>query len=283
MGSYHKRLTLPLPFLAAFLGYAAAVATAGIVIIGDEILSGKFVEENAAFLIGELRALGVDLRRITVIPDDLDDIGATVVAASDRFDHVFTSGGVGPTHDDVTMAAIARAFGTTVVRHPELETKVRAYWKDQLAEANLRLADVPSGAELVYPGGRSESGPLHDRGKDQIWPVVCYRNVYIMPGVPTLFRRKFIDIRDRFRAEPVTAARIYVDLDEGELAPHLHAAVAAFPAVRIGSYPRFSERDFRVLVTLEAADAAMVAGAFALLVRSLTGHVVRREEPARVG
>lgn len=261
---------MPLPFLAAFLGYAAAVATAGIVIIGDEILSGKFVEENAAFLIGELRALGVDLRRITVIPDELDDIGATVLAASDRFDHVFTSGGVGPTHDDVTMAAIARAFGTTVVRHPELETKVRAYWKDQLADANLRLADVPSGAELVY-------------GKDQVWPVVCYRNVYIMPGVPTLFRRKFIDIRDRFRAEPVTAARIYVDLDEGELAPHLHAAVEAFPAVRIGSYPRFSERDFRVLVTLEATDAPMVAGAFELLVRSLAGHVVRVEQPARVG
>src|SRR5690242_8194892 len=133
------------------------MATAGIVVIGDEILSGKFVEENAAFLIGELRALGVELRRITVIPDDLDDIAATVRDASARFDHVFTSGGVGPTHDDVTMAAIARAFGTTVTRHPELEAKVRGYWQDRLAEANLRLADVPAGAELVY-------------GKDLVWP-----------------------------------------------------------------------------------------------------------------
>src|SRR5947208_14459524 len=84
--------------------------SAGIVGIGDEILSGKFAEENAAFLIGELRTLGVELRRITVIPDDLDDIAATVIDCSARYDHVFTSGGVGPTHDDVTIAAIARGF-----------------------------------------------------------------------------------------------------------------------------------------------------------------------------
>ena len=77
--------------------------TAGIIIIGDEILSGKFVEENAAFLIGELRSLGVDLKRITVVPDDLEDIAATVAELAKRFDHVFTSGGVGPTHDDVTV------------------------------------------------------------------------------------------------------------------------------------------------------------------------------------
>src|SRR5690606_9158623 len=148
-------------------------------------------------------------------------------------------------------------------------SRVRAYWKDRLADANLRLADVPAGADLVY-------------GKDEVWPVVRYRNVYIMPGVPALFRRKFVDIRDQFRAEPVTAARVYVDLDEGELAPYLHAAVEAFPAVRIGSYPRFSERDFRVLVTLEGADAALVTGAFALLMGSLAGHVVRHDAPARV-
>ena len=246
------------------------MTTAAIVVIGDEILSGKFVEENAAFLIGELRALGVELRRITVIPDDLDDIAATVRDASARFDHVFTSGGVGPTHDDVTIEAIARAFATTVARHPELEAKVRDYWKDQLADANLRLADIPAGSELVY-------------GKDRVWPVVCYRNVYILPGVPTLFRRKFVDIRDRFRAQPVTAARIYTDLEEGELAPHLNAVVAAHPGVRVGSYPRFSERDFRVLVTLEGPAAEEVAAAFTALADRLGAHVVRREEPHAVG
>jgi FAD synthetase len=249
------------------------VPTAGIVIIGDEILSGKFVEENAAFLIGELRALGVDLRRIAVIPDDVEDIGQTVTDASQRFDHVFTSGGVGPTHDDVTIAAIAKGFGTGVTRHPELEAKVRGYWKDQLADANLRLADVPEGAELVY-------GP---DPASKIWPVVCYRNVYILPGVPTLFRRKFIEIRDRFRAVPVTAARLYLDIEEGELAPHLDAAVAAHPSVRIGSYPRFAEREFRVLVTLEASAGPEVTAAFEQLVERLGARVVRRDPPHQVG
>lgn len=250
--------------------YVRDVPTAGIVIIGDEILSGKFVEENAAFLIGELRALGVDLRRITVIPDDLDDIAATVADAARRFDYVFTSGGVGPTHDDVTMAAIAQAFGTTITRHPDLEARVRGYWKDKLAQPNLRLADVPAGARLVF-------------GKDHVWPVVAYQNVFIMPGVPTLFRRKFVDIRDQFRAAPVTAARVYTTLDEGELAPYLDAVVATYPAVKVGSYPRFSETDFRVLVTLEGADADAVTGAFTALRGRLADKVVRVEAPARVG
>jgi molybdopterin-biosynthesis enzyme MoeA-like protein len=246
------------------------VATAGIVIIGDEILSGKFVEENAAFLIGELRALGVELRRITVIPDVIEDIAATVVDLAGRFDHVFTSGGVGPTHDDLTMAGISRGFGTTVVRHPELESRVRAYYGDRLVDANLRLADVPEGAELVW-------------GRDQLWPVVAYGNVYILPGVPTLFRRKFVDIRDRFRTEPVIVTRVYIDEDEGHIATDLDAVVAAFPEVRIGSYPRFAETDFRVMVTLEGHHEGHVAGAQAMLVERLGARVVRHDEPARVG
>jgi len=251
-------------------GYAGDMPTAGIVIIGDEILSGKFVEENAAFLIGELRSLGVDLRRITVIPDVLADIATTVTEASARFDHVFTSGGVGPTHDDITISAIAHGFGVGVARHPELEAKIRAYWKDKLADANLRLADIPSGSELVY-------------GKDQIWPVVCFKNVYILPGVPSLFRRKFVDIRDRFRAVPVWAARLYVDGEEGELAPQLDAVVAAHPSVKLGSYPRFSEKDFRVLLTLEAATAGEVTAAFEMLRGRLAAAVVRSEPPHSVG
>ncbi len=246
------------------------MATAGIVIIGDEILTGKFAEENAAFLIGELRALGVELRRIVVIPDVIDDIAATVSELAARVDHVFTSGGVGPTHDDVTMAGIAQGFGTRVVREPVLEERVRAYWGAKLAPPNLRLADVPEGAELVY-------------GKDQVWPVVALRNVYILPGVPALFRRKFIDIRDRFRTVPVTVARAYLDADEGQIADDLDAVVAAFPAVRIGSYPRFTERDFKVLITLEALAADEVARALAMLTERLGPRVVRQESPRLAG
>ena len=239
-------------------------ATAGVVVIGDEILSGKFADENAAFLIRELRDLGVDLRRISIIPDDLDDIAATVPEFAGRFDLVFTSGGVGPTHDDLTISGIARGFGTGITRHPELEKRVRAYWGEKLAEANLRLADVPEGAELVF-------------GADTTWPVVAYRNVYILPGVPALFKRKFVDIRDRFRAVPVVTVRVYCLGDEGELAPHLDAIVAAHPSVKIGSYPRFSEKDFRVMLTVEGRDGGEVSAAAGALAARLGALVVRTE------
>src|SRR5262245_55817355 len=104
------------------------VPTAAIVVIGDEILSGKFSEDNASWLIGELRDLGVALRRIEVIPDVVEEIGDAVRHAAARYDHVFTSGGVGPTHDDVTIAGVARAFGVGVVRHPQLEAELRAWY-----------------------------------------------------------------------------------------------------------------------------------------------------------
>jgi molybdenum cofactor synthesis domain-containing protein len=243
------------------------VSTAGIIIIGDEILTGKFVEENGAFLIKELRSLGVELRRIIVIPDELEDIAATVTDFAARFDHVFTSGGVGPTHDDVTMAGIAKGFGVRVVRQVELEAKIRVYWGAKLDAPNLRLADVPEGSRLVY-------------GKDEVWPVVAYQNVYILPGVPTLFRRKFVDIRDQFRAEPVTVARVYIDADEGAFAADLDAVVAAYPSVKIGSYPRFSETEFRVLVTFEGRAPADVARAQSMLIERLGAHVVRSEAPS---
>lgn len=245
------------------------MATAGIVIIGDEILSGKFADENAVFLIAELRALGVDLKRIAIIPDEPDDIAATVTDFAARFDHVFTSGGVGPTHDDVTIEAIARGFGVRVVREPELERRVRAYWGAKLPEANLRLADVPEGCELVYGDAR-----------DQVWPVVAYKNVYILPGVPALFKRKFVEIRNRFRTEPVTVARVYVDADEGQIAGDLDAVVAAFASVKLGSYPRFSESEFRVLLTLEGRVPADVRAALAMLLERLGPRVVRHEPAA---
>jgi molybdenum cofactor synthesis domain-containing protein len=239
---------------------------AGIVIIGNEILSGKFADENARFLIGELRALGVELGRIAIIPDDIDDIAETVPRHAARFDVVFTSGGVGPTHDDVTVAGIARGFGTRVVRLPELEELLRAYYKERLTDSHLRLADVPEGTELVY-------------GEDPVWPAVCYRNVYILPGVPALFRRKFLAIRERFRSRPFHTVRVYVMADEATIAPDLDRVVAAHPAVAFGSYPRFDETDYRVLVTVESQDPDAAGSATRALTAALGSVVVRVEEP----
>ncbi len=241
------------------------VPTAAVLIIGDEILSGKTDDQNARFLIGELRDLGVSLRRILTVPDDLEEVAAAVKELAARFDHVFTSGGVGPTHDDVTIAGIARAFDRQVVRHPELEAKIRAYFGPEVDEARLRMAEVPEGAELIQvPNLR--------------WPVLVCGNVYVLPGVPELFRRKFAAIRERFRVAPFHARAVYTQQDEFDIAHLLRDVADRYPQVSIGSYPNFSAPDYRVKVTLESKDAAALAAAVESLLAVLDqGRLVRSE------
>jgi molybdenum cofactor synthesis domain-containing protein len=241
------------------------MSTAGIILIGDEILSGKVRDENAHFLIGELRALGVGLRKVTTIPDVLDEIAATVKEFAARFDHVFTSGGVGPTHDDLTMEGVALAFGSTVKRHPELEGLLRAYWGERLQERNLRMADVPDGAHFVH--GDPAAG----------WPVIAMRNVYILPGVPELFRKKFMSIRERFADQPFVLRQVFTSSEEGHIAHELDRIVAAFATVQVGSYPTFTQPDYKVKVTIEGKDADAVQRACDDLVRALGSAVVRVE------
>jgi len=233
--------------------------TAAILLIGNEILSGKVEDENARFLTRELRALGVSLRRIEVVPDVIDDIVASVRALSPRFDFVFSSGGVGPTHDDVTLQAVGDAFAMNIVRHPELEALLRAGYGDRLHERDLRMADVPSGARLEYGPG----GPRGDaRGP---WPVVVVRNVWVLPGVPSIFRRKFEAVRELFRAGPIHGRALFSRAGEGYIAGALDEAVAAFPEVEIGSYPHPEARDYRVKITIDGRDGARVDEALAWL------------------
>jgi molybdenum cofactor synthesis domain-containing protein len=239
--------------------------TAAIVIIGNEILSGKTDDTNSRFLIAELRELGVRLMRLLVVLDDTEEIGAAVTTCAARYDYVFTSGGVGPTHDDLTMAAIARAFGRSLVRHGGLEQRLRALYGAAVAERNLRMADLPAGAELVG-------------GEVMQWPVVVLGNVYILPGVPEIFRRKFSAIRERFRATPFYLRALYSKEDEGFLAGFLDRVVAEFPDVEIGSYPRLSDGEWHVKITFEARDAGRVDAALAAMVAVLPPAAVVRVE-----
>jgi molybdenum cofactor synthesis domain-containing protein len=238
--------------------------TAALVVIGDEILSGKFADENAPFAIGLLRGWGVRLRRIEVIPDDPDAIAAAVSTASGRYDAVVTSGGVGPTHDDVTMAGIARGFGVAVVEHPGILALLRRYYGDALTPAQRRLAEVPDGAELVdVPGNPA--------------PVVAVRNVYVLPGVPSLFRKKLAALEPRLRGTPFHVGRLVLAVDETEIAERLTAAAAAHPDVAFGSYPRFDEEPVHLILTIEGKDPAAVARALADLADTLGALVTRIE------
>ncbi len=241
------------------------VPTAAIIVIGDEILSGKTDDLNARLLIGELRELGVALRCIHVIPDVIDEVAAEVRDLSTRVDFLFTSGGVGPTHDDVTISGIARAFDVEVVRHPLLEAQIRSHFGAEAEESRLAMANIPQGSELI-------------EAPDMRWPVLLCRNVYILPGVPELFRRKFLAIRERFRVAPFHLRTVLTLEDEFDIADRLNDVVRRFPQVAIGSYPNFATPEFRVKLTLESKDlAALDAAVRALLSRLDRLQIVKED------
>ena len=245
---------------------------AAILLIGNELLSGKVDDENARYLTRELRALGVTLARVEIIPDDAADITESVRALAARHDVVFTSGGVGPTHDDVTLAAVGAAFGMPVARNSELEGLLRAGIGPTLHERDLRMADVPTGARLEYGPG----GPMAVPGRSgRSWPVVVVNNVWILPGVPSIFRRKFESVRELFRAPPIHARAVYSRESEGPIAGALDDVVAAFPSVEVGSYPHLEAPDYRVKITLDGRDRSAVDAATTHLVERLGAAVVR--------
>jgi FAD synthetase len=244
---------------------ATADRTAGIIVIGNEILSGKVTDTNAPFLTRELRALGVDLKRILTIPDELDDIADAVRDFTRRFDVVFTSGGVGPTHDDVTMEGIARGLGRRVVRHPAIEGRLREYYRDQINEARLKMSEVPEGAELIVDARLG-------------FPTVKCENVYILPGIPELFEQKFHALRERFTATPYVLRVVYTREGEGSIAEHLNATMAAFPELLLGSYPKLGDPDYAVKLTLESKDPEYVQAALDHLLGLLPHDCVVRTE-----
>src|SRR3989442_1561180 len=229
---------------------------AGIVVIGNEILSGKTRDENSVDLARELRDLGVDVRKISVIPDDLSLISDEVRKFSSSYDYVFTTGGVGPTHDDLTMDGIAMAFGRQTHRHPELESTLRQYYSQDLVDGNLRMADIPDGARLVGGAGA--------------WfPTIAVENVYIFPGVPEILRRKFERIREMFREAPFHLREIYLRADEGQIADTLHRVLKSFPDLLLGSYPYFNNPSYSIKLTLESKDVDYLERAHRLLLGEL--------------
>ena len=240
--------------------------TAGIIVIGNEILSGKVVDTNSPFLARELRSLGVTLLRIVTIPDDVETIAATVRDFHQRYDIVLTSGGVGPTHDDVTMEGVAHGFGRKVIRHTTIESRLREYLpKDKLNEARLKMAEVPEGAELILDARLG-------------FPTIKYENVYILPGIPEILEAKFAALREQFAASPYFLRVVYTRESEGSIAEHLNATLAAFPELLLGSYPKIGDPDYAVKLTLESKDSAYVERALAHLLGLLPPDAVVRTE-----
>lgn len=240
--------------------------SAGAVVIGNEILSGKVVDTNSPYLAAELRTLGVTLRRITTIPDELPLIAAEVREQHRSYDAVFTSGGVGPTHDDVTIEGVAMALGRKVIVHPDIADKLTAFYGDKINAARLKMAEVPEGAELL-------------RDVSLNFPTIKVENIYILPGIPEIFRSKFDMLKPRFSADRYCLKVVYTRVGEGTIAEFLNDTMRVFPDLLLGSYPKIDHPDYMVKVTLESKDAGYCGRAFAHLLTVLPeGSVVRTEE-----
>jgi molybdenum cofactor synthesis domain-containing protein len=244
---------------------ASVDRTAGIIIIGNEILSGKVTDTNSPFLTRELRRLGVTVRRILTIPDELDEIAAAVAEFHVSYDIVFTSGGVGPTHDDVTMEGVARGLKRKVIRHPAIESRMREFFKDKINEARLKMAEVPEGTELIVDGRLG-------------FPTIKCENFYILPGIPEILEQKFEALRERFAASPYYLRVVYTREGEGSIAEHLNATLAAFPELMLGSYPKIGDPEYAVKLTLESKDEGYVERALAHLLGLLPRDAVVRTE-----
>jgi molybdenum cofactor synthesis domain-containing protein len=241
------------------------VPTAGIIVIGNEVLSGKVTDSNSPFLCRELRALGVDVERIVTIPDVVDVIAGEVGSMSRRFDLVFTSGGIGPTHDDLTMDGVAQAFGRQLVLSTSIADRIRHAQGKEPNESQLKMAMIPDGATLIDAG-------------DLWFPVVIVGNVYVFPGVPELLVKKFASIRERFRGEPFLLKSVYVKRRESDIAAALNDLLREFPELLLGSYPKVGEESFHVLLTLESRDASYLGRALDSLLGRLAPDAVYKVE-----
>jgi molybdenum cofactor synthesis domain-containing protein len=239
--------------------------TAGILVIGNEILSGKVADTNSPYLCQELRKLGVDVERILTIPDVTEIIASEVRAMSQSCDFVFTSGGIGPTHDDLTIEGVAAAFGRKVERNNTLEERLRGAIGSDLTESQLKMANIPEGATLID-------------SDDKWFPLVVVENVYIFPGIPEALRRKFDSARDRFRGVPYVLKRVYVKQSETQIVQALDELLEEFPELILGSYPRIREESYNVLLTLESRDGDYVQRALDSLLGRLTPDSIHKVE-----
>lgn len=243
-----------------------APRTAAALVIGNELLSGKVEEANVHVLARALRGIGVELRRVVMILDEVDEIAREVAALSSTHDWLFTSGGVGPTHDDVTVTGVAKAFGVKAVESPVLAAMLREHYKERCTEGHLRMAMVPEGATL-------------EANEDVRWPTIRLGNTWLLPGVPEIFRLKLPVAIARIGGDVAFVTRaVYTKMDEGDLRPLLDAIVERFPDVAVGSYPKWLDPMYKTKLTFDGRDPARVDAARDAFVALLPAGEPQRTE-----
>jgi molybdenum cofactor synthesis domain-containing protein len=242
---------------------ASQTVTACVLIIGNEILSGRTQDANLSYLAMGLNEVGVRLREARVIPDDGPIIVATVNEVRRKYDYVFTTGGIGPTHDDITAACIAEAFGVPLILHPEAKRLLENHYPPgALNEARLRMAHVPEGSTLL-PNPISRA------------PGFRIENVFILPGVPQIMQAIFSEMRHQLRGGAKVLSRsVSCTLGEGTIANDLSALQNRYSDLEIGSYPYFRRADFGVTLVVRGTDRERIVAAveeLKTLIRALGG------------
>lgn len=236
--------------------------TAAILVIGDEILSGRTREGNAHYLAGELTRAGIDLHEIRVVPDDHEGIAAAVNALRAAHDHLFTSGGIGPTHDDITADAVAAAFGVTIDVRDDARALMAAHYEARGVEFNaarMRMARIPEGATLI-------ENPV------SIAPGFTLGNVHVMAGVPNVFQAMVASVLPTLTGgQPLLSQSLRVMRPEGAVAEALAAIAAAHPGVSIGSYPFSQDGAYGTSLVVRGPVAAEVDAAMAAISAAFAG------------
>jgi molybdenum cofactor synthesis domain-containing protein len=246
--------------------------TAGIAIIGDEILSGRTQDKNISQIALWLNLQGIRLREVRVIPDIEDEIVDAVNALRSRYDYLFTTGGIGPTHDDITADAVALAFGVELYEHPDIIAMMAARWGGEVTGARRRMARIPVGGDLVK---NPVQGP----------PGFTIGNVFVLAGVPQIMRGMLEDVGPRLRSGAVVLSRtVRVEgSGEGAIAAPLEAVAKAHPSLSLGSYPFFTEGLYGsnlVLRSRDEAELTVTVGELIAALRAAGIENVREVEPA---
>ena len=224
---------------------ADGTVTACLLIIGNEILSGRTQDKNLAYIGEQLNELGVRLMEVRVIPDIEEVIVRTVNEVRPAFDYVFTTGGIGPTHDDITADCVAKAFGVPLIVNPDARAILEAHYKPgELNEARLRMARTPEGASLI-------ENPVSKA------PAFQMGNVFVMAGIPVIMQAMFQSLRHRLAGgAPLRSRTVTVPLGEGTLAEPLAVVQDRFADLEIGSYPFTRDGRFAVRLVLRSTDEA---------------------------
>ncbi len=234
--------------------------TAAMLVIGDEILSGRTRDANMHYLAGELTKLGIDLKEVRIVSDDATAIESAVKALSGAHDHVFTSGGIGPTHDDITADCIAAAFGASIDVRADARALLETHYKNsglELNQARLRMARIPDGAELI-------DNPVSTA------PGFTLENVHVMAGVPTVFQAMVASVLHGLSGgRPLLSQTLRVDRGEGDIAGTLSVLADDFPDLSIGSYPFQVNGVFGSNVVIRGTDGARVDAATIRLAKEL--------------